>query len=82
MSQSIIICILQMGKLEALIKMMVQCHIAASQDFCRLVGNSLVSQWLELSIFDCCGPRFNPCSGKKDAASCVTWLYPPLLQKK
>ena len=82
MSHSIIICILQMGKLEALIKMMVQCHIAASQDFCRLIGNSLVSQWLELSIFDCCGPRFNPWSGKKDAASCVTWLYPPLLQKK
>ena len=71
-----------MGKFEALIKMMVQFHIAASQDFCHLIGNSLVAQWLELSTWDCCGPRFSPWSGKKDAASCVAWPHPPLLQKK
>lgn len=45
-----------MGKFEALIKMMVQFHIAASQDFCHLIGNSLVAQWLELSTLTAVGP--------------------------
>lgn len=45
-----------MGKFEALIKMMVQCDIAASQDFCRLIGNSLVAPWLALSTLTAVGP--------------------------